>query len=1419
MRTSNLRMLSVACGLALACGGGSKVPDDLAAADPGTPDVNGEVASQDDVTPADPGTSETIQETTPEDNDPGTDAPDAEFQSVCLLACPDELATRCDGTGVQACLDVDDDGCLEWGPAKPCDAGATCVDGQCKLTCTAQECTVVGARRCKDAATTQSCGDGNGDRCLEWGDDKACDGGLVCSNGFCATTCSDTCTVAGAKKCDANAVVTCGDDNADGCLEWAQAAPCGELVCAGGRCQAQCSSDCTEDGARKCDGDGFATCTDTNADGCLEWGTVKPCGPTETCSNGLCSATCSDECTVRDATKCQMDAVSTCGDTNGDTCLEWGSPVPCDEGQTCSGGTCSTVCTSECTVKDAVRCDEAGRVVKCLDPKGDGCLKWGTPSDCTPPQVCDQGACGLSCSDECPGKSQKQCVVGTTDKFQTCDDTDADGCLEWGTGEACLASLVCSGSGDCVTACSDDCPAEDARDCDGNGWHACGDFNSDGCLEWGTTQYCTVAQECRSGACADLPPPATVLVSEILYDSAGSPDSDAFLELSGPPGLDLTGFAVVGVNGADGKDYATISLAGKAMPADGLFVIANPNAQKAYLDQADLMDIKVDFQNAPDSVQVRFGKQVVDALAYGTFTVSQFPAGEGTPAAKTSAPGRSLGRDEEQTDTDVNQADFREFAAPTPGAPNVVPNLLPTAQIQCPTGGKVGDELSFDASASRDPDGMIMAYEFDFGDLGTVGGNQATATHTYYDAGSYIVTLQVIDERGGKGQTTCNVAIESVAGNKPPTALVICPSGGKAGQALTFDGSGSSDADGSIASYAFTFGDGQSASGASATASHTYAAAGEYDVGLIVTDDKAATAEATCKVTVVPAGPPDRTISADTELCGAQAFGKLTIHGGAKVTCATGAIDITAVEVLVDPASSIDVSAVSGESSGGDYRFCGPTCVCDHAYTGGSGGGNATAGGSALSTMGDARSWEMGGCLGSCVQFGCAGATGGGTRGTSTSLDATLGGAGGAGCQSGYSSCYTPASGGKGGGSVRILATKSITVQGKILADGAGGLGAASPTAGAGGGAGGSIVLAAPSLSLSGQLSAAGGAGATGSKPGSYYNDNQANGGNGGQGWIKLCHGPSYSKTGTLTGAVVVESVMPPLAMQSSTHPDPALAYNDTFAQFDASWAAPFADGTGYWYALNRSASFDLTPANGTFTAGTTATFPDGTFSQAGSWYLRVIAVDGSAVAGTVAGRFSVNVNATPHTVASSSHANPNAWYAGTAVALSWTPPAGAAAASFPAFWYRLDRVSNTSPANAKASWTRTTNPQVVLTADSEGTPISGFAYYLHLVSEDTRGNLTKAAAHFRIQIGTEPAKMNFFGYVKDGGGAAINGAKVRMEPYGLETTTNGDGYFILNGTYEGTYAMTVTKDGFADSTATVQVNAGAVPYNVSLAP
>jgi PKD repeat protein len=151
-------------------------------------------------------------------------------------------------------------------------------------------------------------------------------------------------------------------------------------------------------------------------------------------------------------------------------------------------------------------------------------------------------------------------------------------------------------------------------------------------------------------------------------------------------------------------------------------------------------------------------------------------------------------------------------------------------------------DLSCDlnATASYDPDGTIVAYDWDYGD-GSPHGSGATASHTYADGGTWTVVLTVTDDDDATDIDTQDITL-----NDPPTAsfvytctLLDCD----------FDASGSSDVDGTIVSYDWDYGDG-SPHGSGVTASHTYATGATYTVVLTVTDDDLSTDTETQNVTV-----------------------------------------------------------------------------------------------------------------------------------------------------------------------------------------------------------------------------------------------------------------------------------------------------------------------------------------------------------------------------------------------------------------------------------------------------------------------------------------------------------------------------------------------------------------------------------------
>ncbi|HET6869722.1 MAG TPA: PKD domain-containing protein [Solirubrobacteraceae bacterium] len=170
----------------------------------------------------------------------------------------------------------------------------------------------------------------------------------------------------------------------------------------------------------------------------------------------------------------------------------------------------------------------------------------------------------------------------------------------------------------------------------------------------------------------------------------------------------------------------------------------------------------------------------------------------------------------------------------------------PTAHFTLPD-GRAFDRtaIRFDAtgSAGGGSGAAITTYAWSFGDGAT--GTGATPSHVYASPGSYNVKLTVTDGAGVSSSTTQTVKVL----DQPPIAVFgSSPAVPSPGQSVSFDGRGSSDPDGTIASYAWDFGDGGNGTGATPT--HSYTGAGTYTVRLTVTDHAGQKATVSRDVTV-----------------------------------------------------------------------------------------------------------------------------------------------------------------------------------------------------------------------------------------------------------------------------------------------------------------------------------------------------------------------------------------------------------------------------------------------------------------------------------------------------------------------------------------------------------------------------------------
>lgn len=170
-------------------------------------------------------------------------------------------------------------------------------------------------------------------------------------------------------------------------------------------------------------------------------------------------------------------------------------------------------------------------------------------------------------------------------------------------------------------------------------------------------------------------------------------------------------------------------------------------------------------------------------------------------------------------------------------------NSAPSASF---TFNCVALSCTFDGTGSTDTDGTVTAWSWNFA---PGSGTGSTTAHTFASAGTYAVTLTITDNQGATGQQVQSVTV--ALGNAPPTASFTFSC-----TALTcdFDGSASSDSDGSITGWTWNFDPG-AANGE--TTSHAFALPGTYNVALTVTDNQGGTGQQTQSVTVVAGAPAD----------------------------------------------------------------------------------------------------------------------------------------------------------------------------------------------------------------------------------------------------------------------------------------------------------------------------------------------------------------------------------------------------------------------------------------------------------------------------------------------------------------------------------------------------------------------------------
>lgn len=207
-------------------------------------------------------------------------------------------------------------------------------------------------------------------------------------------------------------------------------------------------------------------------------------------------------------------------------------------------------------------------------------------------------------------------------------------------------------------------------------------------------------------------------------------------------------------------------------------------------------------------------------------------------------------------DNNISEKTISVIAGFAKQAPQAQITTEPKVPERGPLQGSFPFVVSFSAEKSRDSDGNITEYTWDFGDnTDKVSGQRVT--HTFTRAGTFAVSLLVKDNDNQESvPATMNVQVKAPDLQKPAIQILTNPAtpSGNVPFNVSFDASGTTSANGNIIAYEWDFGDGAKIIG-NAKISHTYNSPGVYTVSLTARDVANQTNTKTLVVAVRVAAP------------------------------------------------------------------------------------------------------------------------------------------------------------------------------------------------------------------------------------------------------------------------------------------------------------------------------------------------------------------------------------------------------------------------------------------------------------------------------------------------------------------------------------------------------------------------------------
>jgi len=200
----------------------------------------------------------------------------------------------------------------------------------------------------------------------------------------------------------------------------------------------------------------------------------------------------------------------------------------------------------------------------------------------------------------------------------------------------------------------------------------------------------------------------------------------------------------------------------------------------------------------------------------------------------------------------------------------------------------------------------------------------------------------------------------------------------------------------------------------------------------------------------------------------------------------------------------------------------------------------------------------------------------------------------------------------------------------------------------------------------------------------------------------------------------------------------PTFNFYNLFCCHGADWVTPDCLATTYLFSGSHSLAVIGTTKTGGMLSGTSFYNPLGQNDTIGeglqTWFQGMTGYSGQyvewfygmCILGDPFLTTHYDVTALPPVISSSTHPNPSQWYSNDMPSFTWTIPVDVNGIS--GYYYILDQSPSTVPTTSTGTYT-TGNAFTPASALAEGT------WYLHIVTNDTVGNVGTTAAHYQVNI------------------------------------------------------------------------------------